>query len=223
MERSMVTGFQLCSADGRPFDTRHRFMGAVFPAAAVTLGLTFLMSALVSVDYERPLITESRVIERIVPEERGGIDVQDGQPPKPIEAAVKPPPPPAYKANKSDIDLPLSAYAGQVPAEPAFEVGQIASVDIPGLAREPVPLAPLTVSYPTRELARGLEGDCLVRFDIDSAGYPSNVVAECTSTGFERAARSAVARARFAPRVVDGKAVRQAGVAYPIVFRLQDR
>ncbi|MEO1405581.1 MAG: hypothetical protein AAFV54_03710, partial [Pseudomonadota bacterium] len=47
-----------------------RFMGAALPAAFVTLCLAFLMSSLVSTDFELRPRDQVREIERVIPLER---------------------------------------------------------------------------------------------------------------------------------------------------------
>lgn len=111
---------------------------------------------------------------------------------------------------------------GGWPVQPDFELDTLVTRVPIDLRPQPQPLEPLLVSYPERPLRQGIEGECLVRFDIGVTGLPSNVVADCTSPGFEREAHRAVSRTRFAPKIVDGRAVEQPGVAYPIVFRLSD-
>lgn len=56
-------------------------------------------------------------------------------------------------------------------------------------------------TYPRSELARGVQGDCTVRYDILASGRTANVsIIACDSAGFERASHEAVARRRRAGR-----------------------
>ncbi|MEM6900692.1 MAG: TonB family protein [Pseudomonadota bacterium] len=180
------------------------------------------MSTLVQVDFIEPDESETRIIERIIPVEREDVSPITHGPPTKIETAVKPPPLPPFDASKVDTTVPASTYTGSTPHTPEFD---LASIIVPTQIRpdrEPIPLEPPVVSYPSRELAQGIEGECLVYFNIDVSGLTSNIQPDCPSAGFTREARRAISRTRFAPRIVDGEAVRQIGVVYPISFRILD-
>lgn len=205
------------------FGLRRRLLSVILPAFGITLGLMLLMESLVRVDYVQPETVETRPIGRIIAEERDPQALMEHTPPEVIDVAAKPPPLPELKAQKGDIDIPTPAYVGSAPADPGIDVVSPLSLKpavIPD--RLATPLEPLVVSYPSRQLRDGIEGDCLVRFNVDRVGNPSNVQADCSSLGFEREAHRAVSRARFVPQIENGIAVEQVGVIYPINFRIQE-
>jgi len=62
---------------------------------------------------------------------------------------------------------------------------------------------------------------CLVSMDVSAKGRPYNVMADCTDAVFEREAVRAIGRVEFRPKIVDGAAVQQRNVVYPLSFSLQ--
>lgn len=90
-------------------------------------------------------------------------------------------------------------------------------VDQPAFPDTAEPVSPI---YPDSLLRRGLEGRVLAEFVVDSAGKAEMEtfgVVFSTDRLFTDAVRRAVARARFVPAVMDGKAVRQL-MQVPISF-----
>ena len=201
-----------------------RFLIGV-PAAAVMVYALFLgMNALISRPFEEPDVGEQRTLERIVPEQRDQ-DVRSRSRSKPrrIASADKPPPPPKLSASKSDIDLPTPNIQGQAPTELNFD--RVQSLDINPVAisdRDAQPIRPPLVTYPSRALERGVEGECQVRFDVDVRGRPYNVQADCTDNIFKREAERAVSKVEFAPKIVRGQASERRNVVYPVVFSLAE-
>jgi outer membrane biosynthesis protein TonB len=79
-------------------------------------------------------------------------------------------------------------------------------------------------SYPTGLAEYGFAGHVIVRFVVDTLGYPEVehlVVWEASHPGFVPAARRTVAKCRFLPAEKDGRPVRLL-VQQRISFRLRD-
>lgn len=75
--------------------------------------------------------------------------------------------------------------------------------------------------YPTRALEMGVEGNCVIGFDIGPDGTPLNVEAlSCTSSVFRRASIQAVQRWRYSPDA-GGQAART-GAQAVIEYELTD-
>ncbi|MEL6226757.1 MAG: TonB family protein [Pseudomonadota bacterium] len=191
-------------------------------AAFIVYGLFLTMNALISRDYERPEVEETRTIDRITPEQRNeDVRARARSAPQRIASADKPPPPPKLSANKSDIDLPTPDIRGAAPSELNFD--RVQSLDINPIAisdRDAQPIRPPLVTYPSRAAERGIEGECSVRFDVDVRGRPYNVEADCSDNVFRREAERAVSRVEFAPKIVRGQATERRNVIYPLVFSL---
>ncbi len=103
-------------------------------------------------------------------------------------------------------------------------VPEIPSTGIPlGADREPLPVFRVQPIYPPRAAASNTEGWVLVQFDISSTGAVTNVTAVESEPGttFDKAATDAVARWRYNPMVVNGKAVERVGVQTLLRFTLE--
>ncbi|MEL7480684.1 MAG: TonB family protein [Pseudomonadota bacterium] len=201
----------------------HRVFSQLFGAAIITLALFFIMERLIAVDFAPAPLEDVRVIDRITPE-RVTSDVRSETfvTPEKLPLAERPPPPPRYSANKSDIDLPTPSVRGAAPAGPVIDQNSLVDfslLEIP--AGNLRPLRQPVVTYPQRALSRGLEGDCVVRLDVDTTGRPFNVMASCSDAVFVANAEAAVRRVEFVPQLVNGRAVIKRNVILPIAFTLE--
>lgn len=110
----------------------------------------------------------------------------------------------------------LSASAAPAPSDPAPSAGPS------GLDSEVVPLNDVRPRYPQRALDRGIEGHVRLAFVITPDGRVENirVLESNPSRVFDREARLAAARWRFAPRTENGLAVAREAVK-TLHFRLE--
>lgn len=116
---------------------------------------------------------------------------------------------------------PLQAAA---PPAPAPSPPAPVSAPPPGSAEEVSPLVDIPPEYPRRALAAGIEGQVTLQFTVNAEGRVENIrVLSAEPPGvFERAARRAVSRWRFAPRRENGVAVSRE-VSKTMNFRLEGR
>jgi len=151
-------------------------------------------------------------------------------PPPPVNLQVVAPPPTVVPQARStpvttttEIVLDTSTETPVLP-QGEFDSG---STSDPGLGQGV--LLTLTVksgpppAYPRRELAKGIEGDVLLRVLVDPSGMPQTieVIGGSRNRNFERAAINALKRWRFQPHTVDG-APRSAWASVPVTFRIQN-
>ena len=180
------------------------------------------MGELISAEFEEPEVGDTRVIESITPEERNeDVRAKSRSKPRRLASADKPPPPPKLSASKADINLPTPQIQGVAPTQVTFD--RVQSLDINPVAisdRDATPIRPPVLTYPSRALQRGTEGDCSVSFDVDVRGRPYNVQAVCSDSVFKREAERAVGKVEFAPKIVAGKPTERRNVVYPVVFKL---
>lgn len=116
------------------------------------------------------------------------------------------------------VVLPLDFRAG-VPAVASSDSG-VFSVDC--VDREPALKAVVPLTYPETMRSRGLGGEALLEFVVDTNGradLPSVRLVNATQSDFATAARTAVARAQFRPALLSGTAVR-CRVRLPVVFQI---
>jgi protein TonB len=77
--------------------------------------------------------------------------------------------------------------------------------------------------YPSRALTLGIEGYVDLEFSITRSGATADIVvirAEPEGT-FNRAAKRALAKWKYKPRMVDGNAVRSEGLQTRLRFQIQ--
>ena len=85
------------------------------------------------------------------------------------------------------------------------------------------PVSLPTPHYPERMARHRISGACEVRFDIAPTGEPVGLKVSCDHEGFAEEAERVVRAAQFAPRYVEGEAVKTLNVMYPLEFTMMDR
>ncbi len=117
---------------------------------------------------------------------------------------------------------PAPAAPAPQPAEPdataPAETGEL------GIDEDVTPLVDIPPNYPPRASAAGIEGKVVLRFTITAEGKVDNLrVTEAEPPGvFDREARRAASRWRFAPRRENGQPVAREATK-TLYFRLQGR
>ncbi len=91
-----------------------------------------------------------------------------------------------------------------------------------GSDRDSTPLVRINPEYPARALQRGIEGWVLVRFTITAIGTVRDaVVVDSNPKGvFDDAAKAAVLRYKYNPKIEEGVAVERRGVQVLLRFEL---
>lgn len=141
--------------------------------------------------------------------------------PEPV-AAPAPPPVPVTQHHAS---LPTENTIAVTGAIPDFETPDIRTQTVALFVpdREVQPLVRIDAAYPARALESGLEGECLMRFDVGADGTPINVEAVSCSNGvFRTPSVRAVERWRYAPKIINGAAVTRPGVQTNIEYALEN-
>jgi protein TonB len=92
-----------------------------------------------------------------------------------------------------------------------------------GVGSEAVPLVRVNPLYPPRAQSRGIQGWVLLQFTITPQGTTKDIeVLDADPKGFfERAAKDAVRKYKYKPRIVDGTAVDWPGVRLVISFEIE--
>jgi protein TonB len=170
---------------------------------------------------------------------------QAPQPPQPKTPQTPTPPTPSMaspSANLPKLDLPLpnintgvsvasapapslagltAASAPAAPPAPAAP-SEAETASQSGPEQEVMPLNDVRPEYPYRARQRGIEGHIKLAFTITAAGKVENIrVMEASPRNvFDREARRAASRWRFAPRTENGSAVSREAVK-TLHFRLQ--
>lgn len=172
----------------------------------------------------------------VTPEETETNRRERAAPPKP-PVTVAPPslalstpsttlPTPAITTSLPDISMDV-AVEGLSVAMPSF--GEVADVAVPppslgeGIGYQgAVPLVRVEPVYPAKALKRGIEGYVIVQFTIDENGNPMDlsVLEASPKRVFDREALRAAKRWKYAPKLVNGKAVSQPGQTVKVEFNL---
>lgn len=117
---------------------------------------------------------------------------------------------PQLQSSMSLSAAPSQSNLRPAPAAPAAAPAPAAAeAPPPGTAEEVTPLVDIPPDYPRRALSAGIEGEVTLRFTITPDGKVENlrVTAAEPAGVFEREARRAASRWRFAPRRENGNAV----------------
>jgi protein TonB len=197
---------------------------AVVPAvaAAVTVGLLFLMEQLIVTGQEALTgSARSYLVDFVRIEREETLTRRERKPdkiPPPEEAPITPPPSPA----DSQIGDGLAIRA---PTAPGMEVKVSAVGSGFGVSdSELMPIYKIAPVYPRSAAQRGLEGWVMVRFTVTAIGAVRDVeVVESSHKVFERAAMAAAAKFKFRPRLINGDAVEVTNVYNKIIFALDQK
>jgi TonB family protein len=87
---------------------------------------------------------------------------------------------------------------------------------------EAQPIKPPRPVYPPLAARAGMPGICVVHFDVDTRGNPTNVRPRCTHGIFCKSARDAMISVSFTPKMVGGLPAPRADVVYPLEYRVGD-
>jgi periplasmic protein TonB len=195
-----------------------RIAVAIALGMSVTAGLLFVMQLMVATG--RSAITDAprfRVAEFVRVEREETVRMKERKPERPPEPESVPERPRPDAGDAYSADLAVSVSAPPV----AFN----ASTNHLGFGisdGELLPIVKVAPVYPTRALAKRLEGYVLVEFIVTATGAVKDVVVlESTADLFEKPAIEAALKFRYKPRVVDGVAVEVRGVRNRILFEMQ--
>lgn len=198
-----------------------RILIAACAAAAITLGLFFLMQSLIkSGDTSLSEPPRGSVLDFVRVKQEETVQQKDREikkPPKP-EA-----PPPEMEQPQVEASSP---DGGGASLDFAADLGSDLALD-GGLALdsgdgEYVPIQRVAAVYPRRAMQRGIQGYVIVEFTVGRSGAVQEpFVLEAKPEGiFEQAAIDAVMKFKYKPRVINGESTAVSGVQTRIEFEL---
>lgn len=198
-----------------------RILLAIVLAAGVTLGLFYLMQALIkSGDQALNEPPKGSVLDFVRVKKDEVTEQKDRKPKKPPKPETPPPDMPQPEMQSTSSDAQSSGF------DFAADVGADVSLD-GGLALESgdgeyLPIVKVSPVYPRRALSRGIEGFVIVEFTVTKQGSVSDPkVIEANPAGiFEQAAVDAALKFKYKPRVINGEATEVAGVQNRISFQI---
>jgi protein TonB len=189
-------------------------------AASITLGLFWVMQALVSVAFTlqegtRPQIVDFVRLKKDRPPEEKKRERPDRTPPD------QPPPPPQMNYSQNiNPDAAVGEIAPMMDAE--VELAAATNIGAGGSDRDVTPIVRVKPQYPPQAAQRGIEGWVELRFAITTSGSTRDVVVtKAYPPGvFDSAAASAVRKFKYNPKVVNGVAVERTGMRIRLDFNL---
>jgi protein TonB len=198
-----------------------RYIIAIILAAAVTLGLFFLMQSLIksggSALTDGP---KGSVLDFVRVKKDEAIEKKDRKPQKPSKPEQQPP---QMQQPQMDSPSPENATSG-------MDFGADVTADLSldgGLALESgdgeyLPIVRVAAVYPQRALQRGIEGFVDVEFIVTKQGSVRDPkVIQASPEGiFEQAAMDATLKYKYKPRVVNGEAMEVSGVEVRVTFEI---
>lgn len=194
-----------------------RFCWALLTGFLATAFLFFLMHSLISKgDIEIIDAKESATLTIVRLIEDRELVIDDPTPKPPIPPAVEP---------LTVIEFPVSPFGeGEeivVRNSPPPTHGEM---DIRATDGNILPIVTVAPTYPRRMASRGIEGWVLLEFSVDQLGRVQNpqVLDAQPTSGFNKAAISAVSRYKYKPRVINGEATWVHGVQTRMVFELEE-
>lgn len=194
-----------------------RLVTAVSLGAIVTGGLLLSMQLLISMDDGHVDTRRAHRFDEFTRVERTRIvEVEQSRPQRPPEPPAQPQRPITDLPQDRAGALSVSFAEPQIDGSFAVRRTEFGAAD-----GEYLPIVKVAPVYPTRALARRLEGHVLVEFSVTENGAVKDVVViESTAEIFEQPAIDAVTKFKYKPRVVDGQAVEVHGVRNRIMFDL---
>lgn len=198
-----------------------RVIIAIVLAVAVTLGLFYLMQALIkSGDHSLSEPPAGSVLDFVRVQEEETVQQKERKPRKPPKPEE---PPPQMEQPRLDSATPNETGAS---VDFSADVGADVSLE-GGLALESgdgeyLPIVKVAPVYPRRALSRGIEGYVIVEFTVSKQGSVKDpVVVEAEPKDiFNRAAIDAALKFKYKPRVVNGEPTEVSGVQNRITFQL---
>lgn len=197
----------------------YRLTLATLMAAPLVYGLFLAANALITVREVNLVASPQRVLEKVTPQIPEPSKPNTKPKPLPLEVAPKPPPPPRPAVASEGLVPTGPVWSGDTPE--IFDIGKITFGAIsasPIDGRDLVAVRPPMPVIPPGAISRGISGSCNVSFDVDTAGRPQNISAQCTDNVFRAEAERAVRRAEFLPAIRNGQPVIQKNAVYPIEF-----
>ncbi|MCH8080832.1 MAG: energy transducer TonB [Proteobacteria bacterium] len=194
-----------------------RYGSSAIVATAVTLGLFFLMLALIeSGDKKIPDDQTRRNIEMIKVDREETVQRKERieRPPEQIK-------PPELEVPKVTTTGPSkTVFNFDLPTGPQTILGS----GINAGDGDYLPIVKVNPIYPPRAAGRGIEGYVVVEYIVNRDGTVRDVVIiDAEPPGvFNRAAVSAAQKYIYKPRVIDGTPVEVHGVRTRITFELED-
>lgn len=190
-------------------------------AATVSAMVFYGMSQLVGQQTASYVKTSSPMpVDIVAPRDEKPAQDRETLPPKPVMMPPQAPPVMAMDPLSSSLDgVKLDVTVPPV-AIAKGESGPMAAPE-----QDATPVVRMEPKYPVDAARDGVEGWVELRFSIDTAGQVQDVQVVNAEPRriFDKAAVQALKRWKYRPKVVDGKAIAQTGLAVRLDFNLDNQ
>ena len=211
---------QLMQSVPTTFASTAKLGSAIISAAAITLLLFAAMQQLIRAQsVERPVEVERPVVELYQPPEETDIAIKPTmpKPPPAVERDI-----PRFVTPTDDVtDITPDGFA-QAELAPKISAAKQDWQNRPS-DKTAAPIVRIEPRYPVTAARDGITGWVRLGFTIDETGAVTDIqvlAAEPANT-FNREAVRALARWKYQPQWLNGKAVRQTGMQVQLDFNLQ--
>ena len=198
-----------------------RIIVSVMVGTTVTFGLLWVMHYLIATGAQALTDDDThRFVDFVRVEREETTETREERPERPPEPDQPPPDQPDRDMDDIDGGDAIGVSADPPGADRDVDMGDRDGFFSDG---EYMPIVQVAPQYPRRAQQRGLEGWVTLEFTVTEQGTVRDpVVVDSSSSIFENAAKEAVQRFRYRPRVIDGEPVAVPGVQFRITFELED-
>lgn len=201
-----------------------RLIAGLALGAFVTVGLLWTMQYLIATA-DRSLDEEvsGSVVDFVRLKRDEVINRKSLKPEKPPLPKAPPPQPPQPKLDNVDPQVEKMDI-GEVDINPEVELSA-EGFSLDASEGDYLPIIKVAPIYPRRAASRGIEGYVILEFTVTRKGTVKDVKiieSKPRSSIFHRAAKRAVLKFKYKPRVSEGKTVEVKGVRNLIRFELED-
>ena len=193
-----------------------RIVMAVPAGTAVVFGLLFCMQLAIETGRGSDAVERSRPVDFVRVQREEAIETRERRSERPPEPAKQPELPRPEQRFESTSGLGVAMTAPALDTTPRAAGAGLGVSD-----GEYLPVVKVAPAYPTRALARHLEGYVLVEFVVTATGAVTDIVVlESSAPIFEEPAIEAALKFKYKPRIVNGEAIEVRGVQNRIVFEM---
>ena len=215
-----TTDLSVASSAGNPVRNFLRLVLGGCIAVIVTFSLYWLMAELVAAGREAMSDSPSgKIIDFVRIKRDQNLEIERPKPEKPDKPQDAP-------------DAPPPQVQAQAPTAGAVNIGQMrvdssltsAGFRLSASDGEYLPIVKVAPVYPSRAQSRGIEGWVLLQFTVTETGAVRDpVVLEAEPSGiFDEAAKRAVVKFKYKPRVENGRPIEVPGVQHLITFEIEE-
>jgi protein TonB len=201
-----------------------RLLLAIVVGASVSFGLFYFMAYLIAEGDDRnDEVKEQIRVEVFTTPPKTTTQTKRRVPPPPPPPPKVPPKAPEPEPENNDVDADGFQFNA-----PSVNVGNDAvSLSGPGAGigrdGDAQPIVRIEPKYPMQAQRNGTEGWVRLRFSIDEVGGVTDIeiIEAQPKRVFNRAAKRALKRWKYKPKVVDGKTIKQTGLTVQLDFSME--